>query len=304
MERTCKVLLPAVGSILGIDAPLFQQSTNDITDEFLRKLSVYAKGKLGRFDYRLVLAQPMAIQKSNNPVLVTKSGTVSSFSARTPKLQENGYFQYQFWDIEDNTLPYNTGTYLGKKKVLNLGAGFVYQPKAMWKLDTNLKDTLESPMVQLAADLFLDKPMGKKGAALSVYLNSTYFDFGNNYVRDQATMNPVSPIAGTPSPTLNGAGNGYTAFGTGKVMYGQIGYKLKDNLFGSASLMPYVSLQHAWYEKLSVPMDFYDVGTSLLFAGHSCKLTAAYQSRPIFLNNGDYWQRRGAGLLQLQVFFN
>lgn len=44
---------PSVGSILGVDAPLYQQSTNDVTDQFLRKLSVYAKGKLGKFDYRV-----------------------------------------------------------------------------------------------------------------------------------------------------------------------------------------------------------------------------------------------------------
>ena len=62
---------PSITSIMGIDVPLFLQSTNDITDQFLRKLSVYAKGKLGRFDYRLTLAHPMAIQKSDfyNPEL-------------------------------------------------------------------------------------------------------------------------------------------------------------------------------------------------------------------------------------------
>lgn len=55
---------PAVGTLLGIDAPLFLQTTNDVTDQFLRKLSIYAKGKIGKLDYRINMSQPMAIQKS------------------------------------------------------------------------------------------------------------------------------------------------------------------------------------------------------------------------------------------------
>jgi hypothetical protein len=42
---------------------------------------------------------------------------------------------YQFFDQEDNLLPYTTGSYLGKKKIVNLGAGFIYQPDAMWNLN-------------------------------------------------------------------------------------------------------------------------------------------------------------------------
>lgn len=37
---------PSVGSILSLDAPLYQQTTNDVTDQFLRKYSIYVKGKL------------------------------------------------------------------------------------------------------------------------------------------------------------------------------------------------------------------------------------------------------------------
>ncbi|HBR12588.1 MAG TPA: hypothetical protein DD740_10430 [Chryseobacterium sp.] len=55
---------PAVGSQLGIDAPMYQQATSDVTDQFLRKLSVFAKGKLGKFDYRVAMAQPMDIKKN------------------------------------------------------------------------------------------------------------------------------------------------------------------------------------------------------------------------------------------------
>jgi len=42
---------PSIGSILTADAPLYQQATNDVSDQFLRSLAIYAKGKLGKLDY-------------------------------------------------------------------------------------------------------------------------------------------------------------------------------------------------------------------------------------------------------------
>ena len=91
---------PSVGTIMGIDAPLFLQSTNDVTDQFLRKLSVYAKGKLNRFDYRLIVSQPLVFQKS--AVYSSVIGENSNFSSKPPQLQYNGYFIYQlkFSDIQ------------------------------------------------------------------------------------------------------------------------------------------------------------------------------------------------------------
>ena len=59
---------PAIGSILTLVAPLYQQSTNGMNNQFLRKLSVYAKGKL---DYRVALVgagfiyQPDAMWRKN-----------------------------------------------------------------------------------------------------------------------------------------------------------------------------------------------------------------------------------------------
>jgi hypothetical protein len=72
---------PSVGSILSLDAPLYQQTTNGVNDQFLRKLSVYAKGKLGKLDYRLALTKPMAIQ---NAVAVVNPLSVNSDFALTP----------------------------------------------------------------------------------------------------------------------------------------------------------------------------------------------------------------------------
>ena len=291
---------PSVGSILGVDAPLFLQSTNDVTDQFLRKLSLYAKGKLGKLDYRLTVADPLAIQQS--PAYSATPSAVSNFSSKPAQKQWNGYFQYQFLDQESNTTPYMTGTYLGKKKVFNIGAGFVYQPQAMWHLSSNGEDTVETDMLHLAADVYYDAPIGAKGQAISVYGNVTYFDFGPNYTRNLAVMNPAN--GSSKSTILNGSGDGFPAYGTGTVIYGQVGYKFPDNMIGETTLKPYAALQHAMYERLSQPMDFVDVGITWLLAGHSSKLTLACQNRPIYLTDGTLSERKSAMIAQYQVYLN
>lgn len=290
---------PSAGSIMGVDAPLYLQTTNDATDQFLRKLSVYAKGKLGKFDYRLVMAQPMAIQK-----MAGYNGTISqasNFSPKAPELQWNGYFQYQFLEQESNLTPYTTGTYLGKKKVLNAGAGFIYQSNAMWRL-TDANDTTETDMIHLSADVYYDAPAGTKGQAISLYGNIAHYNFGKNYIRNQATMNPAN---GNTNPSiLNGSGNGYPAFGTGMILYAQAGYKFRDSLIGHTTLMPYVAVQHANFDRLNGAMAFIDVGVNWLLSAHTSKFTLAYQNRPVYNTAGDQVQRLGAFTAQYQVFFN
>lgn len=296
---------PSVGTILGVDAPLFEQSTNDVTDQFLRKLSIYAKGKLGKLDYRVVMSSPMAVQKSNG--YVPSVGTHSTFSAKPAKMQWHGYFQWQFLDQEANTTAYTTGTYLGAKRVFNIGAGFQFQPDAMWRAGNN-GDTIESNMQHFAVDAYYDAPINAQtGTALSAYASYINFNWGRGYIRNQATMNPAN---GTTRPEiLNGSGNGYPSFGTGNLLYGQVGYKFKNNLIGKTTLMPYASLQYAHYDRLRDNMAFWDGGINWLLKGHTSKLTFAYQSRPIYqvdaaTQDAFKIDRKGSFILQYQVFLN
>lgn len=295
---------PSVGSIMGIDAPLFEQNTNDVTDQFLRKLSIYAKGKLGKLDYRVIMSSPLSITKSANYTPTISSN--SSFSPKPAKMQWHGYFQWQFLDQEANTTAYNTGTYLGTKRVFNIGAGFQYQPDAMWhRLGT---DTIETPLKNFAADVYYDAPINKAtGTAISAYAAYMHTDNGPGYLRNQATMNPAN---GNTDPTIiNGSGNGYPSFGTGNLLYAQVGYKFKNNLVGKTSLMPYASVQYGSYDRLNDKMYFWDAGVNWLLNGHVSKLTLAYQNRPVYktvagTNNAEISTRKGAVLLQYQVFLN
>lgn len=291
---------PSVGTIMGLDAPLYLQSTNDVTDQFLRKLSVHAKGKLAKLDYRIALSQPMAIQKSAgyNPAITSNA----SFSARPPAMETNAYVMWQFKDQESNLTPYTTGTYLGKKRVFNVGGGLVYQPRAMWHLGSSEPvDTMEHNMTQANLDVYYDTPVGGNGAAISAYAALTYFDFGPNYLRNNGVMNPAN---GNNNPgILNGGGNAFPLVGTGTVLFTQVGYKFPDNSLGTISLIPYVAWQHADYERLNNPMDFLDLGISWLLKGHTSKLTTALQSRPVYQSDGSLNGRKKAFLLQYQVFF-
>ncbi|GAA4359256.1 hypothetical protein GCM10023185_25720 [Hymenobacter saemangeumensis] len=298
---------PSAGTILGVDAPLVEQATNDVTDQFLRKLSFYAKGKVSRLDYRLAVASPMAIQRSAGYNATVSR--VASFSARPPQPQFLGYLQWQFRDQESNLTPYTVGTYLGKKRVLNVGAGFVAQPRAMWYRADNGRDTLSQAMSQLAVDLFYDAPVDttRGGPSVSFYATAIRFDFGPNYLRNLGVMNPAA--GGTvPATILNGPGNALPLYGSGNVLYTQLGYKLRDNLLGETTLMPYASYQLARYERLTDNLHYYDLGLNWLLAGHAAKFTLSYQNRPVYqtLANGDnvVESRKSAVVLQYQVLFN
>jgi hypothetical protein len=290
---------PSVGTIMGLDAPLYQQTTNDITDQFLRKLGIFAKGKLGILDYRVMLAQPLAFQKSAqyNPVISERS----EFSSAPPHWQSNAYFQLQFLDQETNLTSYTTGTYLGKKKVFNVGFGAVFQKDAMWHYASGTKDTLHSNLTELGIDLYYDVPAGQNGEAFHFYGAYAYLNYGPQYLRN---LNVLNPATGSSNPSvINGPGRGFPAYGTGSVWYAQIGYKLRDNLIGGLSLMPYFSVQAADFEALPSLMTYYSTGFTTLINGHNSKVTFAYENRPVFFKDRTDTERLSNFICQYQIFF-
>lgn len=298
---------PSAGSIMGIDAPLIQQTTNDVTDQFLRKLAFYAKGKVDRLDYRLAVASPMVVEKSTaySPVV----NQYANFSGRPPQAQFQGYLNWQFRDQEANLVPYNVGTYLGRKRVLNVGAGFLVQPEAVWYQPAGTADTLTQALKQFAADVYYDAPLDTAQGAPSVsfYATAMHLDYGPGYIRNNGVMNPAA--GGTvPANVLNGPGNGFPLYGTGNVFYTQLGYKFKDNMLGETTFMPYLSYQYSRYSRLTDDLHYLDAGVNWLLAGHTSKLTLSYQNRPVYLTqaNGDnvVESRKSSMVMQYQVFFN
>lgn len=294
---------PSIATIMTLDAPLFQQTTNDTNDQFLRKLSIYAKGKIGKLDYRVILSDPFIVDGSISTV--KPLNTNSDFSYKTPKLQTSAYLMYPFLDEESNLTPYTTGTYLGKKKVFNLGAGVQYQPQAMWRLNnTNAKDTIYNDMLNMAIDAFYDHPIGHKGAAINVYATFTRLGFGPGYLRNIGAMNPGSGlISGTDN--LNGTGNAVPTIGTGNVIQAQIGYLLpKNNVLGlnNGQLMPYILFSHSDFDRLNEAANTYNIGLNWFMEGHRSKISLDYQNRPVYrISDQKIDSRQGMLTLQFQI---
>ncbi len=305
---TCRYTSSGVANILGMDLPTIEESTNDLTDQFVRKLGVYAKGQISGLDYRFAAANPFPIQNSLTTVAALSGTNSAAFSTKAPEMQYQGYVKWQFFDKESNLLPYSAGSYLGKKRVLNVGGGFTYQKDAMWYRNANM-DTISTPMKQFAVDVFYDSYLNKeKQNAITAYAAYLNYDFGPNYIRNAGAMNTANGTIGTAS--YNGAGNSAPLVGTGQVVYVQAAYLFKKNLFSkNGTIQPYISGSYAMYQKLKDPVLIYDIGLNWIIAGQNSKISLDYQSRPIFNTeiNGDIHEtknaRRGQVVLQYQISF-
>ena len=292
---------PSIGTILALDVPVFAQSTVDQTDLFARKLSLYARGQIGKVDYRVSLTDPFPVT-TNGAATPAISSTNATFAAKGHDKQYQAYVMYQFWEKEGHLTPYMTGTYLGKKKVLNIGGGIIYQANAMWLQQG--ADTTYQDMLLWAAEGFMDTPLNKeKGTALTAYLGYFNYDFGTNYIRTGAQMNPADGKSIAPTiSSVSGGGNGWPMMGTGNVIYGQIGYLLKKDLFGDhGTLQPYVTYQRNNFDYLKTPASVFDIGVNWLINGHKAKLSFDYQNRPVYNTDLKEETRKGSYILQYQI---
>jgi hypothetical protein len=296
---------PSVSTIMTMDVPVFAQATVDQTDEFSRKLSVYARGQFGKIDYRFSLSDPFPI--TTNGQALPPLNTSATFAQQGHHKQYQGFFAYNFFDKEPHTTPYMTGTYLGKKKVLNLEAGFITQQKATWTQETALSDTAYHTMNLWSVALYYDAPLNaEKGTALSAYAGFFNLDYGPNYLRYNGIMNPANGIQN--GPYSGSQGNAFPMFGTGQVIYAQVGYLLKKDLLGEGigTLMPYASLMSGDYKRLRDRMNVIDVGVNWLIKGHNGKLILDYQQRPVYASQAGELVKtdnKGQVVLQYQVFF-
>ncbi len=311
----------SVGSILVLDPPNFQEVTNDTYDQFVRRLGVYAKGKLGKLDYRVSVGKPFVIQttagfSSTNFSSGSTSGTEpinvnSSFSTLPPRMNYQGYFMYQFLDQENNFGPGTTGSYLGKKKIFNIGAGFNFQKDAMFRYgNAALKDTIKQDMKLFGLDVFYDTPLNQeKGTAFSLYASFSNYNYGTNFIKVSGPDNSTSGSSKKTSTfEMSNYGNAFPYIGTGNVAYMQTAYKFKNELLGEfGTLQPYFDAQIANYNRLAETMVVFDVGVNWLVHGNNSKFTLNYQNRPYFAPNanGNLVEntRLGEWVLQYQVSF-
>lgn len=297
---------PSVTTIMTMDVPVFAQATVDQTDEFSRKLSLYARGQVGRIDYRFAISDPFPIQ--TNGAAPPALSPYSTFALKGHTKQFQGLLLYQFFDKESHQTPgYMTGTYLGKKKVFNLEGGFITQQNAMWHRE-GTTDTTYTNLNLWSLATFLDMPLDKaKGTAISAYAGYFNMNYGPNYLRYNGIMNPATGSS-VALPDVSGIqGNAFPMFGTGKVVYAQVGYLLRQDLFGAGNgtLMPYAQAQLGSYERLTKTSGVWNLGVNYLIRGHNSKLSLDYQNRPVYQAEGTKLAptgRRSQLVLQYQVF--
>lgn len=233
--------------------PFVHWQSLGITDQFARHLGIYAKGQIGKFDYRIAMNSP-----GHNPLNggkdyggrsdLTYSGAITPAGNNDLGIAEGqvmgntilqGYFRLNFWEIESTLLPHQEGTYLGTKKVLGVGLGFFAHPNGMFNQATNSHENV----FHTAMDLFLDLPTLHGG--WTAYASVMNFNYGRNYMGRWA--------------------------GTGVVIYGHTGY-----FFKSANIMPYIAYQNGNYEAFEQNLKATDIGLNYFINRHNAKVTLEY----------------------------
>jgi hypothetical protein len=78
-------------------------------------------------------------------------------------------------------------------------------------------------------------------------------------------------------------------FGTGSVIYAQVGYLLKKDLLGEdrGTLMPYASISIADYDRIVDPVRVWNAGVNWLIKGHTSKISLDYQNRPVYTTSDE-----------------
>ncbi len=291
---------PSAGAILALDLPIYQQVTNGINDQFVRKLSLYAKGQLGKLDYRVSVVSPMTLNKLDS----VPTSQDYSFSSLPPKAQFHSYFKWMFLDKESNLTPFHAGCYLGKKRIFNIGAGFIYQPDAMWALD-DADNTKTHDMLLLGLDIFYDQPLSKN-TALTLYGAYSHYDLGSNYIRNVGVDNPAT--GATKSSPYSGFGNAYPMVGNGDTFYGQVAFLFGDDFLSeNGKMQPFATLQLSNYDFSKDVVKMFELGTNYFINGsQNSRVSVMYQQRPVFENvagKQEVDEYKGMAVLQYQVSF-
>ncbi|TDK44240.1 porin [Algoriphagus formosus] len=283
-------------NFMAVDAPIFNWPLIELTDQFARQFGFYAKGMLGKLNYRMAL---------NKPFSVGGGGRYDEATARPIAVNvindhwaTQGYFDYQFWDKENNKLPYFVGTYLGTKRIFNLGFGWHHHRDATSSKNA-AGDTQNHAISLFGLDAFLDMPLNKAtGTALTLYSVYYHYDFGPNYIRNVGIMN----VGYGRESSQNGPGNAQPMIGTGQIFYTQGGFLLPENILGDkGKLQPFGAITHKNFEYFEEGNWQYDLGMNYYINAHQAKITFQYSQRPIF----DNFRRSGSAgefILQTQIF--
>lgn len=286
-----------------IDAPIFNWPLIENSDQFARQIGVFAKGKYNRIEYRFSINKPFATNQM--PVDVADEAVARAVdNNNNAHWSKAGYVEYQFFDKESNFLPFKVGTYLGTKKMLNIGAGFYTAPSST---KTSVNGETERHATNLfSGDVFLDLPIGNKEKKMAFTGYSVFYsyDFGPNYLRNIGIMNEgVKNTQYTGAEALAGPGNLQPMIGTGTIWYTQAGILLPNtNEKPKVRIQPFAAYTYKNFDALEKASNQFDFGTNFFLDGHHAKITAQYSNRPIYTAVDKIDTYKGEFLLQLHIY--
>jgi hypothetical protein len=241
-------------NIMTLDNQRQTWATLGLSDQFGRHIGVFAKGAFGKVQYRVSINDAMTnnlqstvVPVNNGPATYTGRRLLGSKEAGKTYA---GYFEYGFLDAESNFLPYKVGTYLGTKKVFNVGAGFFLHPNGAVNAD-NLGTLSGEDVSIFGLDAFYDAPLGTKGAALTAYALYQNNNYGQNFRYS-------------------------TTYETGSMLYAQVGYVIPGK--SKTRFQPYVSYNDRQIDALNDNASQFGLGANAFLSGHNSKFTLEYQS--------------------------
>lgn len=285
---------------LAADAPIFNWPLIENSDQFARQIGIFAKGKYGHLEYRFAYNKPFATNLT--PVSAASDATaVAVDNSGNTKWSKAGYVEYQFFDVESNLLPYKVGSYLGTKKVFNIGGGFYNAPDATRTMVDGV--TKKHDIKLYAVDAFLDMPIGTKKGAVTAYSVFYNYDFGPNYLRNLGIMNVgVADPAFTGQAALAGAGNAQPTIGTGTIWYTQAGFLIPDSHEKpKLRIQPFAAYTRKNFDALDKASSNVDFGANWYVDGHHAKITTQYSLRPVY-TAVDQTTSKGELLVQLHIY--
>ena len=290
-------------NFLTIDAPIFNWPLIDNSDQFARQVGLFAKGKYGKFEYRLSYNKPFSTNLAPVAVLGGERAVAVDNSGNT-EWSKAGYFEYQFLETESNLLPYKVGTYMGTKKVFNIGAGFY---NAQDGTRTIVDGAINKHDIKLfSADVFADLPIGKKENKMAITAYSVFYnyDFGPNYLRNIGIMNVgIADPNFVGDKALAGPGNAQAAIGTGNIWYTQAGFLLPNKAEKPVvRIQPFGAVTYKDFEALEKSTTQFDIGSNFFLDGHHAKITAQYSTRPVYTAIDKTDGHKGEFTVQLHIY--
>ncbi len=243
-------------NLLTLDNDRGHWSTLGLSDQFANSLGIYAKGKIGKLNYRVSLDDALKNTSDGNSSTVLAEGQEKYLGKALlgkGKYAFGGYLDYQFLDQESNLLPYRVGTYLGTKKVFNVGAGVFHHQNGLVKMQDG--ELIGKNVTHTAIDAFYDAPIGRS-SSITAYASYQYSDM-DKYI----------------------SGN---VVGNGGQFYAHVGYLIPKNTDDPAKkfrnrFQPYVAYSDRNFTELPEAAKELRIGTNWYIDGQNARLTVEYQ---------------------------